>query len=95
MSGLPATLAPPARFDAARLRSEFPILATRHHGKPLVYLDSANTSQKPAAVIEATARFYAEENANIHRATYALSEKATAVYEGAREEVRRFVGAAE
>ncbi|MFI5179988.1 MAG: cysteine desulfurase [Thermoanaerobaculia bacterium] len=95
MSETPVLLATPVRLDARTLRAEFPILATRSHGKPLVYLDSANTTQKPAVVIEATRRFYAEENANIHRSTYALSEKATAVYEGAREEVRRFLGASE
>ena len=85
----------PARLDAAALRADFPILARREHGHPLVYLDNANTTQKPRAVIEATRRFYAEENANIHRATYRLSETATAVYEGAREKVRQFLGAAE
>ncbi len=85
----------PVRLDAGRLRAEFPILSTRPHGHSLVYLDSANTTQKPAAVIEATRRYYAEENANIHRATYELSEKATAVWEGAREKVRQLLGAAE
>lgn len=95
MSDAPVLVAPPARLDVRKIRAEFPIFATRARGKRLVYLDSANTSQKPALVIEATRRFYAEENANIHRATYALSENATAVYEGAREAVRRFVGAAE
>jgi cysteine desulfurase/selenocysteine lyase len=95
MSTARAAVAPPARFDAERLRADFPILSTRPHGRPFVYLDSANTTQKPVAVIEATRRYYAEENANIHRATYALSEKATAVWEGAREKVRRFLGAAE
>jgi len=95
MSPVPAVAAPPARLDADRVRADFPLLATRSHGRPLVYLDSANTSQKPAAVLEATRRYYAEENANIHRATYRLSETATAVYEGAREKVRRFLGAAD
>ncbi len=95
MSDAPALVAPTARLDVRKVRSEFPIFATPTHGRRLVYLDSANTSQKPLPVIEATRRFYGEENANIHRATYALSEKATAVYEGAREAVRRFVGAAE
>jgi cysteine desulfurase/selenocysteine lyase len=90
-----ALFPPPVRLDAGRLRADFPILSTRPHGHPLVYLDNANTTQKPAAVLEATRRYYAEENANIHRATYELSEKATAVYEGAREKVRQFLGAAE
>ncbi len=93
-AALPVT-AVPGRFDVARLRADFPILGTRPHGHPLVYLDNANTTQKPASVIEATRRYYEEENANIHRATYELSEKATAVWEGAREKVRRFLGAAE
>jgi cysteine desulfurase/selenocysteine lyase len=86
---------PPCRLDVERVRADFPILSSRSHGRPLVYLDSANTSQKPIPVIEATRRFYAEENANIHRATYQLSETATAVYEGAREKVRRLLGAAD
>ena len=85
--------APP--LDVERLRAEFPILETRVHGKPLVYLDNANTAQKPLAVIEATSRFYAETNANIHRSTHLLSEKATAAYEGARDTVRAFLNAAE
>ncbi len=95
MSTAPLVASLSSRLDAARVRADFPILSTRVRGKPLVYLDSANTSQKPAPVIEATRRYYAEENANIHRATYQLSEKATAVYEGTRERLRRFVGAAE
>ena len=92
----PATVLPVAPpLDVERLRAEFPILKARVHGKPLVYLDNANTSQKPLAVIEATSRYYAETNANIHRSTYLLSEKATAAYEGAREKVRGFLNAAE
>ena len=83
-----------APLDVARLRDEFPILMRTVHGKPLVYLDSANTSQKPYAVLEATRRFYAEECANIHRGTHLLSEIATALYEGAREKARRFLNAA-
>ena len=70
----PATVLPVAPpLDVERLRAEFPILKARVHGKPLVYLDNANTSQKPLAVIEATSRYYAETNANIHRSTYLLS----------------------
>jgi cysteine desulfurase/selenocysteine lyase len=74
-------------------RSDFPILTRLVHGKPLVYLDSANTTQKPAAVLERMDRYYREENANIHRGTHLLSELATAAYEGAREKVRGFLNA--
>ncbi|HEY6854566.1 MAG TPA: cysteine desulfurase [Gemmatimonadales bacterium] len=74
-------------------RADFPILATRVHGKPLVYLDNGATSQKPQAVIDAVSRFYESENANVHRGVYALSERATAAYEGARAKARRFLNA--
>jgi cysteine desulfurase / selenocysteine lyase len=84
-----------ARFDAARVREDFPILSERVRGKPLVYLDSANTSQKPRAVIEALNRYYEQTNANIHRATHMLSERATEAYEGARLKAQRFVNAPE
>jgi cysteine desulfurase/selenocysteine lyase len=80
-------------FDVTSLRSEFPILSRLVHGKKLVYLDNANTSQKPLCVIEATDRYYREENANIHRGTHLLSEIATRGYEGARDVVRRFINA--
>ncbi len=63
------------------------------HGKPLVYLDSANTSQKPLSVIKATDDYYRHANANIHRATHLLSERATALYEGAREKAATFLNA--
>jgi cysteine desulfurase/selenocysteine lyase len=82
-----------ARFDVPRVREDFPILARRMHGRPLVYLDNANTTQKPRAVIDATRDFYETYNANIHRATYQLSEKATAGYENARQALGRFVNA--
>jgi cysteine desulfurase/selenocysteine lyase len=77
----------------ARLRSDFPILERRFNGKRLVYLDSAATSQKPQAVIDALSDFYRERNANIHRGVYALAEEATAAYEEARAKVARFIGA--
>src|SRR3954468_14959225 len=80
-------------FDVHKLRRGFPILAERIHGKPLVYLDSANTSQKPLAVIEATDAYYRHANANIHRATHVLSERATALYEGARAKAAAFINA--
>lgn len=87
--------APPdrARAELARRRADFPILSTRVHGKPLVYLDNGATSQKPRAVIDAISRFYETGNANVHRGVYALSESATAAYEGARAKARRFVNA--
>jgi len=81
-------------LDVERLRQDFPILAERVRGRPLVYLDNAATSQKPRAVIEAVSRFYAAENANIHRGVHALSERATVAYEGVRERVARFLNAA-
>jgi cysteine desulfurase/selenocysteine lyase len=82
-----------ANFDVAKVRADFPILRELVHGKPLVYLDSANTSQKPEAVIRATDDYYRHANANIHRATHLLSERATQAYEGARDKVRRFINA--
>jgi cysteine desulfurase/selenocysteine lyase len=81
-------------FDPARLRADFPILATTAHGKPLVYLDNAATSQKPRAVIDRLERYYTTENANVHRGVYDLSERATAEYEKAREKARAFLNAA-
>ena len=76
------------------LRDQFPALAQAVHGKPLVYLDSAATSQKPRAVIEAISRFYEQDNANVHRGVHALAERATARLEDARAKVQRFIGAA-
>ena len=80
-------------FDVARVRADFPILSELVHGKPLVYLDSANTSQKPLAVIRATDEYYRHVNANIHRATHLLSERATGLYEGARAKAAAFLNA--
>jgi cysteine desulfurase / selenocysteine lyase len=82
-------------FDVQKIRRDFPILSERVHGKPLVYLDSANTSQKPLAVLEAMDAYYRHANANIHRATHLLSERATALYEGARAKAAAFVNAAD
>jgi cysteine desulfurase/selenocysteine lyase len=82
-------------LDIARIRQEFPILHQQVHGKPLVYLDNANTSQKPRLVLDALKKYYEFENANIHRATHVLSERSTQAYEGARERVRKFVNARE
>jgi cysteine desulfurase / selenocysteine lyase len=91
--GTPAALRP---LDPVALRADFPILARpTPSGRPLVYLDSAATSQKPAVVIEAVDRFYRETNANVHRGIYDLSERATAAYEGARATTARFINAPE
>ncbi len=82
-------------FDAGKFRADFPILRRSVHGKPLVYLDNAATSQKPQQVIDRIEQYYTHENSNVHRGVHELSEVATAAYEGAREKVRRFINAAE
>jgi cysteine desulfurase / selenocysteine lyase len=85
-----------APFDVEAVRADFPILTrTVRGGKPLVYLDSANTSQKPRQVIDTMTDFYERHNANIHRATHELGEEATEAYEGARIKVAQFIGAAD
>ena len=83
--------APP--YDVWRVREDFPILSKRVHGKPLVYLDNANTTQKPLSVIEALDSYYREYNANVHRATHLLSERAEKAYEGGRRKVQKFINA--
>jgi cysteine desulfurase/selenocysteine lyase len=80
-------------LDVAALKKDFPILDREVHGGRLVYLDSANTSQKPRAVLEAIERYYEQSNANVHRGTYLIAEEATAALEGARAKVARFIGA--
>jgi cysteine desulfurase / selenocysteine lyase len=82
-----------SRLDAQRLRADFPIFEQQIHGKPLAYLDSAVTSQKPRQVLDAMRTFYETANANVHRGVYLLSERATAEFEQAREKVARFVNA--
>lgn len=82
-------------LNIEQLRADFPILHTQMRGKPLVYLDTAASAQKPTVVIEAVSNFYRNENANIHRGLYELSEQATLRYEAAREKVRELLGAAE
>ena len=84
-----------AGLDVVRHRADFPILATRVHGKPLVYLDNAATAQKPNAVIDAVADFYRRENANIHRGVHYLSMQATTRYDRARARIARALSAAE
>jgi cysteine desulfurase/selenocysteine lyase len=81
------------RSLGAGIRGEFPVLDQEVHGKPLVYLDSAATSQKPRRVIDALSHFYERDNSNVHRGLHELSNRATAQYEEARERVARFIGA--
>ena len=81
-------------FDVEKIREEFPILHREVYGKPLVYLDSGATAQKPRTVIETVDRLHRELNANIHRGVHFLSEEATVLYEAARERIASFVGAA-
>src|SRR5262245_53700525 len=79
-----------AGIDWARVRADFPLLAREVHGKPLVYFDNANTSQKPLPVIAAQDAFYRRHNANVSRAVHALGAEATDAYEGARGKLARF-----
>jgi len=81
--------------EVARLRQDFPALHQQVRGRPLAYLDNAATTQKPRSVIDAIARFYREDNANVHRGVHLLSERATAAYERARVRVQRFLNARE
>ena len=81
-------------FDVTAIREEFPILKQQVYGRPLVYLDSGATAQKPEVVIRTLDRLHRELNANIHRGVHYLSEQATELYEAARATVADFVGAA-
>ena len=81
-------------FDPLTIREQFPILQSQIHGKPLVYLDNAATVQKPRSVLDATRAYYEQTNANIHRGTHHLSQKATATHEAARDTIAEFLGAA-
>jgi cysteine desulfurase/selenocysteine lyase len=80
-------------LDVESLRKDFPIFEMEVHGKPLIYLDSASSSQKPRQVVDRMVTFYETENANVHRGVYELSERATNAYEGARAACARFIGA--
>jgi cysteine desulfurase/selenocysteine lyase len=93
-AGIKPASAPP-RLDVEAVRGDFPILATRVYDKPLVYLDNAATTQKPQAVLDAIATYYAEQNANIHRGVHWLSQLATKKHDAARETVRSFLNARE
>jgi len=94
-SGAVPAVAPSAHpaFDVHAVRRDFPVLSERVNGRPLVWLDNAATTQKPQAVIDRLAYFYAHENSNIHRAAHELAARATDAYEGARSKVARFLGA--
>jgi len=83
----------PKKLDAHALRADFPVFEDLFHGKPLAYLDSANSSQKPRQVLDAMWQFYAHSYANIHRAVYELAERATAGYEGTRDKVKDLINA--
>jgi cysteine desulfurase / selenocysteine lyase len=80
-------------MDVDRIRADFPVLGRSFHGHPLAYLDSAATSQKPQAVIDAVSAFFEQKNANVHRSVYALGEEATDAYESSRERVAKFLHA--
>jgi cysteine desulfurase/selenocysteine lyase len=86
----PVTSSPAPPLDVARIRADFPILARLVHGKPLVYLDNAATTQKPQVVLDALSRYYTGINANVHRGVHELSERATEAYEAARARIARF-----
>ncbi|MDQ6647359.1 MAG: cysteine desulfurase [Pseudomonadota bacterium] len=88
-----AAVSTPTVFDVQRIRADFPLLGRRVHDRPLVYLDNANTSQKPVSVIEAMSTHYREHNANVARAVHQLGEEATAAFEGARDKLARFINA--
>jgi cysteine desulfurase/selenocysteine lyase len=93
---LPRAHREPVRtFDVQKVREDFPILKQKVHGKPLVYLDNAASTQKPRAVIETMRRYYEQDNANIHRGVHTLSERATQQYEDARVKVQQFLNARE
>src|SRR4051794_4455089 len=83
----------PLALDVERIRRDFPILEQRVHGKPLVFLDSAASSQKPVQVLDAMDHVYRTTYANVHRGVYALSEQSTELYDQARARIARFIGA--
>src|ERR1035441_5489910 len=89
MSTLTSTIS--TRFDVENIREDFPVLKQKIHGKPLVYLDSAATAQKPWTVIEAIRKFYEVDCANIHRGVHELSQRSTAAYEQTRAKVKQLL----
>ena len=80
-------------YDVEKIRADFPLLSTTAHGKPLVYLDNANTTQKPRKVIDTLMEYYTTYNSNIHRASYQIAERSTHEFEMGREKVRKFLNA--
>ncbi len=90
---LPALNLSAQGFQVEAIRRDFPILQERVHGKPLIWLDNAATTQKPQSVIDRLSHFYAHENSNIHRAAHELAARSTDAYEAARDKVRRFINA--
>src|SRR3546814_7989286 len=90
MSALPKTK--PVPFDIERIRADFPILSQTVHGKPLAFLDSGASAQKPRVVIDTMSRMYEQSYANVHRGIYHLSQVSTDIYEKARATVAAFIG---
>ena len=88
------TLVSQPRFDVETVRADFPILHQQVHGRPLAYLDSAASAQRPAQVIDAVSEYYRRDHANVHRGVHALSQRATEAFEGARTKLQRFINAA-
>ena len=89
----PAAVPSPTRFDVDAIRKDFPALHQTRNNKPVIWLDNAATTHKPQSVIDATSQFYAHDNSNIHRAAHTQAARATELFEGGREKVRRFIGA--
>src|SRR4051794_40177672 len=88
---VPMAVAATPKLDAERLRADFRVFDELVNGKPVAYLDSASSTQKPRQVLDAMREFYEHSYANVHRGVYTLAERATAGYEGAREKVRAYV----
>ena len=80
-------------IDVTEIKKDFPVLQRHINGKPLIYLDSANTSQKPVSVMDAMEDYYRQFNANVHRGSYQLANEATAILEGSRDKVTSFINA--
>ncbi len=93
LGAVPTTSISSGLFDVNAIRRDFPILAERVNGRPLIWFDNAATTQKPQSVIDRISYFYEHENSNIHRAAHTLAARSTDAYEGAREKVRRFLNA--
>jgi cysteine desulfurase/selenocysteine lyase len=93
MAATASHITPVSALDVARVRRDFPILERSVNGRPLVYLDSAASSQRPLSVLRAVEQYETHNHSNVHRGVHALSQAATEAYEGARERVRRFINA--